>query len=188
MAAGQLNGKALSNLGYCFLYGDGVPQKKDSAVYYFRLAARKDIVPAQCNLAHCYYFGEGVEQNYDSVFYWYNKAAEYRSPLARNNLGYCYEVGIGTGPDLEMAEYYYKLAAIQGNPHAQFNLAALYAEENRFKESMEWLTKADSQGYISAEDAMESMKSGNKRNFIPKGLRYGLEKSPLVPNAIFISD
>ncbi len=188
LAAERMNSKAFSNLGYSLFYGSGVEQNKDSAVYYFRLAARKDITPAQCNLALCYYFGEGVIQNNDSVLYWYKKAAQHRSAIARNNLGYCYEAGIGTPQRPEQAEQHYKLAAMQGNTHAQFNLAGLYAENHQYQESLEWLQKAAEKGYIPAEKAMKALKEGNKYTYIPKGLRYGLEKSPLTPNIQIISD
>ncbi|RKP26879.1 hypothetical protein SYNPS1DRAFT_13546 [Syncephalis pseudoplumigaleata] len=54
---------AIHELGVCFRHGWGVPKNKQTAVYYFELAANMGDPDAQNDLGFCYYHGEGVKRD-----------------------------------------------------------------------------------------------------------------------------
>ncbi|KAJ9070406.1 hypothetical protein DSO57_1008447 [Entomophthora muscae] len=53
---------AIHELGICFRHGWGVSRNKETAAYYFELAADLGDPDSQNELGHCYMYGEGVKR------------------------------------------------------------------------------------------------------------------------------
>ncbi|KAI9482753.1 MAG: hypothetical protein EXX96DRAFT_555494 [Benjaminiella poitrasii] len=54
---------AIYELGVSFLHGWGCKKNKETAVYYFKIAADLNDPDAQNDLGHCYYHGHGVKKD-----------------------------------------------------------------------------------------------------------------------------
>ncbi|KAI7906209.1 uncharacterized protein BX663DRAFT_255852 [Cokeromyces recurvatus] len=54
---------AIYELGVSFFHGWGCKKNKETAVYYFKIAADLNDPDAQNDLGHCYYHGHGVKKN-----------------------------------------------------------------------------------------------------------------------------
>ncbi|KAI0244140.1 hypothetical protein L0F63_001261 [Massospora cicadina] len=54
---------AIHELGICFRHGWGVSRNKETAAYYFELAADLGDPDSQNELGHCYLYGEGVKKD-----------------------------------------------------------------------------------------------------------------------------
>ena len=78
--------KAQYRLGMSYLNGDGVPEDKEEAVYWFQLAAEQGHVIAQFNLGLMYERGLGVPQDEEEAIKWYRKAAKQGMAEARREL------------------------------------------------------------------------------------------------------
>ncbi|RKP06194.1 hypothetical protein THASP1DRAFT_18771 [Thamnocephalis sphaerospora] len=65
---------AIHELGVCFRHGWGVPKNKQTAVYYFELAANMGDPDAQNDLGFCYYHGEGVKRDLYKAAKYYRMA------------------------------------------------------------------------------------------------------------------
>jgi len=74
-SAEQKHAGAQFDLGVMYSNGEGVPQDKKQAVYWYTESAKQGIISAQANLGMHYYFSEGVLKDYKKAFYWYKKAA-----------------------------------------------------------------------------------------------------------------
>ncbi len=76
LAAAMGNTHAVSNLGYCYMYGRGVKEDIPLAIEYFRIAAANDDVDALYKLGNIYGSGKyGVEKDPETAVYYYQKAA-----------------------------------------------------------------------------------------------------------------
>ena len=64
-----------NELGYCYLYGEGVQQDSEKAVEYFTMAADKGYIESQYELGVCYENGRGVKQDKSKAIEWYKAAA-----------------------------------------------------------------------------------------------------------------
>ena len=67
---------ALTNLGFFYEKGLGVPHNFLKAVECYKKAAEQGYAPAQCNLGWCYESGNGVKQNLTTAIEYYVKAAD----------------------------------------------------------------------------------------------------------------
>lgn len=67
---------AQSNLGRCYVEGQGVTQDYEAAVKLWRQAAELGDSGAQYNLACCYRYGAGVTKDLSQAIDWFTKAAE----------------------------------------------------------------------------------------------------------------
>ena len=67
--------KAQSNLGVCYMKGEGVEKDFKEAAKWFRKAADQDFALAQSNLATCYETGQGVGKDFVEAYAWYNLAS-----------------------------------------------------------------------------------------------------------------
>ncbi|PIE85887.1 MAG: hypothetical protein CSA05_03390 [Bacteroidia bacterium] len=117
---GAAQGGSLSqnNLATCYLYGLGIAQDEEQAVYWYQKAADQGLAVAQCNLGDCYFMGNGVAQDFEQAFYWFQLSAEQDFAVAQTSLGYCYQTGRGVAVDIEKAKYWYQKAAEQGDANA----------------------------------------------------------------------
>ena len=74
IAAAMKNSIAVSNLGYCYLYGRGIPKDEEKAVLYFTIAARQNNIDALYKLGTFYLSGKVVKENHDLALYYLEKA------------------------------------------------------------------------------------------------------------------
>ncbi len=109
---------ALRSIGFWWniRYNGGVGTAADpqKTTHWFRIAARKDLPPAQCSLGIAYFSGQGVTQNYQKAFYWFHKAAQAGDCKAEFNLGAAYFEGNGVVANQAKAIHWLKLAAKGG--------------------------------------------------------------------------
>ena len=113
-AAKDGDAKAMFELGFCYLKGDGVEQSEKEALVWFNKAAEKNYGHAECVIGLFYAFGRGgLPQNDKEALKYFNKAAEKDIPEAYFNIGKFYAVGRGGLPPNEekAKEWYLKAAA-----------------------------------------------------------------------------
>lgn len=77
LAASMGNDQAISNLGYCYLYGRDVEQNAELALFYFNLAAKKKNVDALYKLGDIHDSNKWGLENKDLAIYYYQKAMSY---------------------------------------------------------------------------------------------------------------
>ncbi|KAL9543320.1 hypothetical protein MBANPS3_008174 [Mucor bainieri] len=65
---------AIYELGVSFRHGWGCKKNKETAVYYFKIAADLNDADAQNDLGHCYYHGHGVKKDLFMAAKYYRKA------------------------------------------------------------------------------------------------------------------
>ncbi|CAO0801115.1 unnamed protein product [Mucor circinelloides] len=65
---------AIYELGVSFRHGWGCKKNKETAVYYFKIAADLNDADAQNDLGHCYYHGHGVKKDMFMAAKYYRKA------------------------------------------------------------------------------------------------------------------
>ncbi|KAI9280496.1 hypothetical protein BY458DRAFT_584392 [Sporodiniella umbellata] len=65
---------AIYELGVSFRHGWGCKKNKETAVYYFKIAADLNDADAQNDLGHCYYNGHGVKKDLRMAAKYYRKA------------------------------------------------------------------------------------------------------------------
>ena len=129
-AAKQNNPDAIANLGYCFLWGQGVEPDSIKASNLFENAAKggsKNVIPMHDQLAR--------EQK--SIF----------SALLLEDI---YKKGIGTKTDLKKAGEYLELAAEYGHEPSMLNYAMSLYNSGRFDQAAPWLKKLSDQGNTEA--------------------------------------
>ena len=76
LAAAMGNSHAISNLGYCYLYGRGIPKDEKKALLYFNIAANKNDIDALYKIGTFYLSGKYVTKDKDIAMYFLNKAFE----------------------------------------------------------------------------------------------------------------
>ncbi|CAG8712885.1 6939_t:CDS:2 [Acaulospora morrowiae] len=76
---------AIYELGVCFRHGWGVPKNKQSAAYYFEIAANLGDPDAQNDIGFCYYRGEGVKKDMKKAARYYRMAAAQGSGILGNS-------------------------------------------------------------------------------------------------------
>ena len=131
-------------------------QKDAEAFIYYRKAAERGHLEAQCNLGLCYEMGKGVAKDEAAAVKWYSKAAERGLARAQCNLGYCHDEGIGVTKDEAEAVKWYRRAAEQGYARAQNNLGECYwwgiGVTKDEMEAAKWYREAAEQGYSAAQN------------------------------------
>jgi TPR repeat protein len=117
-----------TNLGACYLYGNGVSRDPLMAIMWFIRAADQNEKVAQYNLATCYAHGYGVDVDFHKAKKLFELAAKQGHFGALTQIGLLYFKGKGVPKDLKRAIQLFREAAIQGNPEAQYNLGLCYLE------------------------------------------------------------
>jgi tetratricopeptide (TPR) repeat protein len=145
--------EAAFNRGCDYYSGNGVPLDQTIAVKYFREAAEKGHVAAQCRLGFCYEYGKGVNEDVDEALRWFRIAADQEYVEAQYSLGWCYE---GVGDSSEALKWYLK-AASRGNVWAQQWLGICYENGEMivpqdYVEAAKWFRKAAEQGDPVSQD------------------------------------
>src|SRR5439155_119844 len=67
--------EAGSNLGYCYIRGDGGSKDNKESVRWYRKAAEQDFPEAEASLAMCYRLGQGVPEDEREAAHWDRLAA-----------------------------------------------------------------------------------------------------------------
>ncbi|CAG8523534.1 1074_t:CDS:2 [Paraglomus brasilianum] len=76
---------AIHELGVCFRHGWGVPKNKQTAAYYFEMAASLGDPDAQNEIGFCYANGEGVKKNLTKAARYYRLASEQGASIMGNS-------------------------------------------------------------------------------------------------------
>ena len=84
-AAKMGNTLAQCNVGYAYMYGEGVSKDYANAVYWLEKSAEKNHAASMNNLGLCYSNGWGVTQDRVKALEWYKKAADAGSKRAAEN-------------------------------------------------------------------------------------------------------
>ena len=77
LAAAMGNVQAISNLGYCYLYGRDIPQNIDLGIAYFKIAAAKGNIDANYKLGDIYSRDKYVKEDKELAIYYYRNAASF---------------------------------------------------------------------------------------------------------------
>ncbi len=120
--------------------------RHSAAANFYRKAAKRGDVEAQCNLGVCYGNGYGVPQSYEKAVEWYTEAAEQGYKWAQNYLGDCYYYGYGVSQSYEKAVEWYTKAAKKRLGEAQCDLGYCYENgygvPQSYEKAVYWYTKA----------------------------------------------
>jgi TPR repeat protein len=112
MAAEQGHPEALTNIGWFYQNGWGVPQDDAEAFRWYRKAADKDYAPAMTNLASLYEKGKGTPRDFAAALKWYQAAWEHGADKwAAYRLGQFYENGWSVEKDDAVAKFWNTLAS-----------------------------------------------------------------------------
>jgi len=125
-AAANGHTKAMTNLGLCCFFGDGLEQDYPRAYELFKSASASNDLTARYYLSLCYLDGLGVatDQDYAVRILW--KCASDGFHWAQFTLGECYEQGRGVKQDLFEAISWYARAAQGDIPEANDRFRELY--------------------------------------------------------------
>jgi len=111
-----LNITALTNLGYCYLYGRANDPDDKKAFYYFAQAAILNDGNAMYKIGDMYNNGKYVNKNSEAAFYWYKKAFlntcndDYNKASVAFRLGEAYLYGKGAKVSLLKALKYLQIS------------------------------------------------------------------------------
>lgn len=111
-AARQGHPQAQYKVGMAFQFGSGTAADRNSALVWYRRAARRGIVGAAFNLAHMLENGNADERSEASG--WYAKAAREGYGPAQLNLGRLYARGEGAEKNLVEAWAWFRAAESRG--------------------------------------------------------------------------
>ena len=127
-AARNGNVNAMTNLGYMYAHGLGLPVDGEKAVKWYTLASTNGSYLAMGNLAYYYLTGIFVgKANPEKAVQLYEKVVEMepQAECYKYDLGTCYENGTGTPVDMKRAIALYRDAARLGSGLAKKALKRL---------------------------------------------------------------
>ncbi|TFI32869.1 sel1 repeat family protein, partial [Histophilus somni] len=101
------NAKAQAVLGTMYMFGQGITQNSQQAVYWYTKAAEQGAAKAQSMLGFMYTNGLGVTQNSQQAVYWFTKAAEQGAAEVQLYLGVMYANGQGVAQNYQQAVYWF---------------------------------------------------------------------------------
>ena len=105
------NEKAQLKLAIMYLEGRGVIADLDKALFYYRLAAERDIPYAQHRLALIYLDGNHIKPNEDKALDWLLRSARLGYVQAQLDLSLLYENGTANTQDIVMAYKWLSIAS-----------------------------------------------------------------------------
>ncbi len=157
-AAAQGYADAQCEIGYCYNYGVGVEENKETAIKWYTLAANQGHDYSMHGLADIY-DGWG---SYDEAIKWYRKSAELNGEYAAHSsykIGTYYENGFGVAKDINEALKWHRKASELGEPDGTDRIGDFYHKgigvEQNFTEALKWYNKAIEQyGHIVGGDAI----------------------------------
>lgn len=102
-------------IGDCYFNGKlGLNFDNREAVNYWKKAAEKGEMVAQCRYGVCYQLGLELNQDADKAFKWFKKSASNDYDYGQYKLGLCYLAGEGTKKNTKEAYKWLKKASDQG--------------------------------------------------------------------------
>ena len=111
LAAAQGLAVAQYNLASCFYRGNGVPQDRQKACYFWTLAAEQNYSDAQGFLAQCFIEGTGVHVDYSKALEWAIRCEAQNNKLGQYLMGRIYRRGLGVTADMKIAcSFFFKAA------------------------------------------------------------------------------
>jgi TPR repeat protein len=117
---------ATACLGYCYVMGFGVEQKKQQGLTLLYEALKTGSTDALYGLYHCYADGVCVAQDQEKAVMLLRKAVEAENIAAIRELGRCYRDGVGCEKDIQEAVKLFTKAAAQGCFFAMSDLGLCY--------------------------------------------------------------
>jgi TPR repeat protein len=124
------------------------------AVKWYRKAAERNHVKAQCSLGYCYVYGWGVAEDEAEAVKWFQKSAESGHADAQRWLGDFY----GLTQDYLSAIKWYRKGAEQGDFSCQRELGDFYHDgkgvPKDYIEAVKWYRKAAEQNLSTAQCAL----------------------------------
>ena len=124
------------------------------AIKWYRKAAERNHVKAQCFLGHCYVYGWGVAEDEAEGIKWFHKSAELGYAEAQRKLGDFYQLT----EDYISAVKWHRKAAEQGDFSCQHELGNLYHDGNGaprdYIEAVKWYRKAAEQNFSVAQNKL----------------------------------
>ena len=103
--------KAQMKLGIIYLEGRGVTADIDKALFYYRLAAEREIAFAQFKLAQIYLDGNHVKPDPEKALSWLLRAARHGFVRAQLDLSVLYENGTAVDQDMVKAHQWISIAS-----------------------------------------------------------------------------
>lgn len=163
---------SLYQLGRCYCYGFGTPEKDDEAFRSFQKAAALGNKDALYFLAWFCFDGIGTKVDEKKAFYWATHAVESGCAAAKIFLGKCYLYGCGVRPNPSAAKRYLTETANEsGNPEAYYCLGEIYDHGFGVPENLQaavaYYQKALHAGYQPARAALNKF----RQNFLGKWKR-----------------
>jgi len=145
--ASKSNKSAQCELGVLYYYGSrGVMQSTKDALYWLKLSAMRDYVPAQVNLGVIYI----IMENYREAKDWFERSANNGSEWGMYHLGVMYFKGeLETRePDYSNAFQWFKQGAKKGLTICSNNVGVMYLEglgvPRNNKKAIKWFKKLSS--------------------------------------------
>jgi TPR repeat protein len=113
-AAAAGHARAMHNLAYLYLEGQGVQQDAAMALDWMRRAAEGGEAMAQYHMGVFLSEGKLAPPDAAEAVSWYRRAAAQGLPMAMHNLAWCYLQGVGVDVDLQQALALFRQAAAAG--------------------------------------------------------------------------
>ncbi len=122
------NGDPKYQVVYGDMYSFGLGQSVDyeEAFSWYKKAAKKNNLEAQCDLGYCYLVGQGVDINHRLSFKYWLKSAKLGYAHSCRDVGQNYIKGIGVKKNYRKAVYWFKTAASYNYSHGTSDLASCY--------------------------------------------------------------
>jgi TPR repeat protein len=118
--------KSLTELGYCYLNGNGTEKNLRLSASYFNDAAEKNCPEAQLEFALINLGGRGFAINTESAFYYFSLASNQGLTKAHYFVALCHLSGIGAPENHKLAVDFLLKAAPAGHYGARYLLSCCY--------------------------------------------------------------
>lgn len=128
---------SLCNLGWCYLYGEGVEENLEMGIRYIKRSMDGNDAAAIAILGFCYEFGRGVELNVSEAISLYNKSAVKKNVWGLSNLARLYEEGKGVEKNLAKSKDLYAQVEECDDPDLLCMLAESYGTGKSVCRNME---------------------------------------------------
>jgi TPR repeat protein len=146
---------SISNLGFMYAQGKGVPKDPAKAAASFRRAADSGFAVAKVNLGLCCLNGWGVEKDEVAAFMLFKEAADLGNGAGAACVGQMLRDGIAVGLDPVQAVKYLRDAAEEGDAIAWYELGLGYdlglGIEVDKDEAIKWYTLSAADGNADAQ-------------------------------------
>lgn len=158
--------------GDMFSFGLGQSVDYEEAFSWYKKAAKKNNLEAQCDLGYCYLVGQGVVKNHRLSFKYWLKSAKQGYAHSCRDVGQNYLKGVGVKKNFTKAVFWFKKASDYNYSHGTSDLAYCYLNglgiEKDFEIAKKLYKKALEQDYDRGIRAILSAKI-NLNKFLEEG-------------------